>query len=236
MPETKYLACHCANITYCVHLEELLELIEPPRLMIVFVTVGSTRFDALVEAVISEAVLSTLRDLGYDRLILQRGNSIIKSEESDPESYSIQQQGVEIEIWKYKPSIQAEFEQADLIISHAGELPVPNETNCKLNIREGSGTILDVLRLGKPLIVVPNPTLLDNHQEELASALQAQGYLKATSIQWALLFVASGCSMTSTARNLASTIASFEPHNLVPFPPFDGSRFSKLVDEEMGFI
>ncbi|KAJ8598001.1 glycosyl transferase [Rhizopogon salebrosus TDB-379] len=170
--------------------------------MIVFVTVGSTRFDALVEAVISEAVLSTLRDLGYDRLILQRGNSIIKSEESDPESYYIQQQGVEIEIWKYKPSIQAEFEQADLIISHAG-----------------SGTILDVLRLGKPLIVVPNPTLLDNHQEELASALQAQGYLKATSIQ-----------------NLASTIASFEPHNLVPFPPFDGNRFSKLVDEEMGYI
>ncbi|KAG2756020.1 glycosyltransferase family 1 protein [Suillus brevipes Sb2] len=170
--------------------------------MLVFVTVGSTRFDALVEAAISEPVLSTLRDSGYGHLILQRGNSTIKSEEFNGESCTIQRHGVDIEIWRFKSSIQAECEQADLVISHAG-----------------SGTVLDVLRLGKPLIVVPNPTLLDNHQEELASALQILGHLKASSIQ-----------------NLASTIASFEPHDLVPFPPFDGTKFSKLVDEEMGFV
>ncbi|KAG2367468.1 glycosyltransferase family 1 protein [Suillus spraguei] len=170
--------------------------------MLVFVTVGSTRFDALVEAVISDPVLGTLRDSGYSRLILQRGNSDIKSEEFNKESCAIQRHGVDIKIWRFKPSIQDECDQADLVISHAG-----------------SGTILDVLRLGKPLIVVPNPTLLDNHQEELASALQILGHLKATSIQ-----------------DLVSTIASFEPRNLVPFPPFDGTRFSKLVDEEMGFV
>ncbi|KAG2054781.1 glycosyl transferase [Suillus hirtellus] len=171
--------------------------------MLVFVTVGSTRFDALVEASVSEPVLSTLRDSGHDRLIIQRGNSVIESlEEFNGESCTIQRHGVDIEIWRFKPFIQAECEQADLVISHAG-----------------SGTILDVLRLGKPLIVVPNSTLLDNHQEELASALQILGHLKATSIQ-----------------DLASTIASFEPRDLVPFPPFDGTKFSKLVDEEMGFI
>ncbi|KAG1891223.1 glycosyltransferase family 1 protein [Suillus subluteus] len=170
--------------------------------MLVFVTVGSTRFDALVEATISELVLSTLRDSGYNRLILQRGNSVIESEEFNKENCTIQRHGVDIEIWRFKPSIQAECGQADLVISHAG-----------------SGTILDVLRLGKPLIVVPNPTLLDNHQEELASALQILGHLKATSIQ-----------------DLPSTIASFEPRDLVPFPPFDGTKFSQLVDEEMGFI
>ncbi|KAG2349673.1 glycosyltransferase family 1 protein [Suillus weaverae] len=169
--------------------------------MLVFVTVGSTRFDALVQAAISEPVLSTLRNSGYGRLVLQRGNSVIESEEFDEES-TIQRHGVDIEIWRFKPSIQAECAQADLVISHAG-----------------SGTILDVLRLGKPLIVVPNPTLLDNHQEELASALQILGHLKATPIQ-----------------DLVSTIASFKPRDLVPFPPFDGTRFSKLVDEEMGFI
>ena len=46
----------------------------------------------------------------------------------------------------------------------------------------GSGTILDVLRLHKPLIVVPNPTLLDNHQEELADALAGLGHVKATAV------------------------------------------------------
>lgn len=36
--------------------------------------------------------------------------------------------------------------------------------------------------MGKPLIVVPNPSLLDNHQEDLASELDKLGYLKASSI------------------------------------------------------
>ncbi|KAI2821668.1 hypothetical protein CBS147343_1916 [Aspergillus niger] len=50
-----------------------------------------------------------------------------------------------------------------LIISHAG-----------------SGSILGALRLGVPLVVVPNPTLKDNHQEELARELQEQGYVVAS--------------------------------------------------------
>ena len=39
----------------------------------------------------------------------------------------------------------------------------------------GSGTILDVLLRGKPLIIVPNPTLLDNHQEDMAHAMGLLG-------------------------------------------------------------
>ncbi|KAI9823198.1 MAG: N-acetylglucosaminyldiphosphodolichol N-acetylglucosaminyltransferase catalytic subunit alg13 [Thelocarpon impressellum] len=41
----------------------------------------------------------------------------------------------------------------------------------------GSGSILDGLRLGVPLIVVPNPRLLNDHQVELAEELAAQGYV-----------------------------------------------------------
>jgi UDP-N-acetylglucosamine transferase subunit ALG13 len=51
----------------------------------------------------------------------------------------------------------------------------------------GSGTILDVLRMPKPMIVVPNPTLLDNHQEELASTLEEMGHLKAATVECVLL-------------------------------------------------
>lgn len=40
----------------------------------------------------------------------------------------------------------------------------------------GAGTILDGMRLGLSLIVVPNEALLDNHQGELAEELEAQGY------------------------------------------------------------
>lgn len=41
----------------------------------------------------------------------------------------------------------------------------------------GTGCILDALRIEVPLIVVPNPDLLDNHQLELAEALASQGYV-----------------------------------------------------------
>lgn len=107
-----------------------------------------------------------------------------------------------VKLWKFKPSLEEEYERADLVISHAG-----------------SGTILDVLRLGKPLIVVPNPTLLDNHQEELASALAELGHLQST-----------------TVADLPRAIQIFDPSALVPFPAFEGSRFARLLDEEMGFI
>ena len=40
----------------------------------------------------------------------------------------------------------------------------------------GAGTILDGMRLGLSLIVVPNENLLDNHQSELAEELADQGY------------------------------------------------------------
>jgi UDP-N-acetylglucosamine transferase subunit ALG13 len=33
------------------------------------------------------------------------------------------------------------------------------------------------MRLGLALVVVPNMTLLDNHQDELAKELEAQGYV-----------------------------------------------------------
>ncbi|KAJ7285715.1 glycosyltransferase family 1 protein [Mycena rebaudengoi] len=160
-----------------------------------FVTVGSFEFDALVQTVLSEPVLLALQSRGYTNLVVQCGNSVFEHV-AQPN-----QHGLEIELWKFKPSLDADVRRADLVVGHAG-----------------SGTILDVLRLGKPLIVVPNPTLLHNHQTELASALEDLEHLK-----------------TATLANLAETIADFDPSSVVKFPPFDGSRFRGLVDNEMGF-
>ena len=58
----------------------------------------------------------------------------------------------------------------------------------------GSGSILDALRIGVPLIVVPNPELLDNHQVELAKELSAQGYVIHGNLKYVLLFSYTQCS------------------------------------------
>ncbi|KAI5835687.1 glycosyltransferase family 1 protein [Schizophyllum commune Tattone D] len=172
--------------------------------MLAFVTVGSTKFDALVQAVCTDAVLDALHAKGYNHLVVQAGNSTFEHSSRLHEagiSVRTRSHGIEQEYYKFKPSLREDYERADLVISHAG-----------------SGTILDVLRIPKPLIIVPNPTLLDNHQQELADVLEQQGHLVA-----------------STPQTLASEIASFDAASLVPFPPFDGSRFARILDEEMGF-
>ncbi|KAG6831179.1 hypothetical protein H0H92_012319 [Tricholoma furcatifolium] len=179
------------------------------KLMLAFVTVGSTRFDSLVQAVVSSQVLSALRLRGYNQLVVQCGNSDFELALSISRGpFILEREGIKIELWKFKPTLQDEYEKADLVISHAG-----------------SGTILDVLRLGKPLIVVVNLTLLDNHQQELASALTDLGHLQHSSIS----------TDGDALSDLAQKITDFDSSSLIPFPPFDGSRFAKLLDEHMGF-
>ncbi|KAJ3735446.1 glycosyl transferase [Lentinula guzmanii] len=169
------------------------------------ITVGSTRFDELIQAVFSSSVLTSLSNKGYTTIVVQCGDSTFPYDyllAHGERAFKLEKEGVLIECWRFKPSLQTEYEQANLVISHAG-----------------SGTIIDVLRMDKALIVVPNPTLLDNHQEELASELEKLGHLR-----------------SSTTSSLAATIQEFNPSSLTKFPPFDGSKFRNLLDEEMGFI
>ncbi|KAJ6630621.1 glycosyltransferase family 1 protein [Mycena sp. CBHHK59/15] len=171
--------------------------------MLAFVTVGTFQFDLLVQTVLSEPVLLALRSRGYANLVVQCGNSSFEQANAiaGGETVTFQKHGVDIELWKFKLSLGEDYRRADLVIGHAG-----------------AGTILDVLRLEKPLIVVPNPTLLHNHQTELASALAKLHHLA-----------------TSALSDLAESIESFDSAAMAKFEPFNGGRFRELVDQEMGF-
>jgi len=51
----------------------------------------------------------------------------------------------------------------------------------------GAGSILTVLRMPgaepKPLLIVPNTSLMDNHQAELAVAMEQGGYLTTSTVE-----------------------------------------------------
>ncbi|KAG0057623.1 hypothetical protein BGZ83_006996 [Gryganskiella cystojenkinii] len=120
-----------------------------------FVTVGSTRFDKLVAATSSVPFLHLLHSLGYTHVSIQHGAG------PEPPAPSTTAASMPIlDSFDYKSNLRQSMDQADLIISHAG-----------------SGSILEALRLKKPLIVVANEDLMDNHQMELGSALQEKNYL-----------------------------------------------------------
>lgn len=80
--------------------------------MKVFVTVGSTLFEKLVEAVTSTEVLQELAGQGCTHLVIQYG----KGAAPQPVSAS----SIAISSYSLKPSIRENFQEADLVISHAG--------------------------------------------------------------------------------------------------------------------
>lgn len=97
----------------------------------VLVTVGSTRFDALVQAVLSEPVLAALRARGYSRLTVQCGNSEFDAngfEQQEEGLVQTTENGIDIVVWKFRPSLEEEYEKADLVISHAGMITVGSIT------------------------------------------------------------------------------------------------------------
>ncbi|XP_014468900.1 PREDICTED: UDP-N-acetylglucosamine transferase subunit ALG13 homolog [Dinoponera quadriceps] len=120
----------------------------------VFVTVGTTKFDDLVNTVLNRAVLEALSARDYRRLILQTGNSSIEPDCSARCGFH------SIESFKLSPSIGKYMRSADLVISHAG-----------------AGSVLEALENGKHLIVVINDLLMDNHQVELAEQLHKDEHL-----------------------------------------------------------
>lgn len=135
--------------------------------MSLFITVGSTGFDDLVSKVTSQSFLSSLTLLGINKVRVQYGTSepiFIKN----IQAYN----GPRIDItgYKYKASITEDIEQADIVISHAG-----------------SGTVLQALRLYKKLIVVVNMSLMDNHQYQLAQAMESRNYVACSDIKYVII-------------------------------------------------
>ncbi|XP_045616448.1 UDP-N-acetylglucosamine transferase subunit ALG13 [Procambarus clarkii] len=118
----------------------------------IFVTVGTTRFDALVRAVVEEDTLAILREKGYNKITFQIGQG-----EFVPPNGELQ--GITLTHFRLKPSIAQDFAKADLVISHAG-----------------AGSCLEALGAGKPLVAVVNDALMDNHQSELAEQLADIGF------------------------------------------------------------
>lgn len=96
--------------------------------MHVFVTVGSTRFDALVQKVLSEPVLDVLRAKGYRTLDVQCGNSDFDASQLSRSADDHWQRAGDLEtsVWRFKPTLKEDYERADLIISHAGNVCLPH--------------------------------------------------------------------------------------------------------------
>eukprot|EP00049_Salpingoeca_infusionum_P004695 m.82449 g.82449 ORF g.82449 m.82449 type:complete len:164 (+) comp12690_c0_seq3:35-526(+) len=107
----------------------------------VLVTVGTTRFDSLVQLMVTDKA--------------------------------------------QQPSIAQDIQDATLVVGHAG-----------------AGTIFECLKQGKELVVVVNEDLMANHQMELASKVESDGY-----------------ALACTCTNLLEVLQEVAKANLKALPP-----------------
>lgn len=157
----------------------------------VFVTVGTTQFDDLISTILSSQCLNQLKAFKCEHLVIQFGTGheidapLIESAE--------QHYGITVESFRLKNNILDDIENSNLVISHAG-----------------AGSCIEVLNAKKPLIVVINEKLMDNHQTELAAQLHSDGYL-----------------LYCTPNTLANTLQQFSGG--VCLRPYEPGNMSKLV-------
>ena len=99
------------------------------------------------------------------------------------------------------------------------------------------------MRLGIPLVVVPNPSLKDNHQKELANELQKQGYVIASNVKYDFIFCfVSHALLTGLARDVSKAVDQAEDlrSRLLTWPPARKARerptLEQVMSDELGFV
>ncbi|GAA5848897.1 hypothetical protein JCM3766R1_000670 [Sporobolomyces carnicolor] len=183
------------------------------------VTVGSTEFTALVSVALSPSFISQLAaSLNVTSLYAQIGTSKL------PHGSEIGARtlgGVEIEVVRFANDLEQRVAAADLVVSHAGAgsilsflrpVPAPSPT-CATTARE------------RRLIVVPNDSLMDSHQSDLADEMERKG--------WAIVCRdPEGLAKTvdELARSRSSGPSSVEHR----FPDLDKGKVQRIFDETLG--
>lgn len=161
----------------------------------VFVTVGTTSFDKLIQTVSDITTLQILRERQYTDIMMQIGRG-----QFEPVN-TAQDFDMKVDYFRYKDSLADDIHHADLVISHAG-----------------AGSCMEVLAANKPLLVVINEDLMDNHQLELAQQLYNDGHV-----------------LYSKCCDLLMTLQQMDLTSLRPFPPGQPRKFADFLDQCMGF-
>lgn len=154
----------------------------------ILVTTGATvTFKHLVSYIADLDFLLEAQKLGYSTIYLQYGNEIsnntnvsknflnevmqksqlieklglgIVNETNDKSVTHFSNGRLLLVVFAFSSHISDYISKVDIVVSHAG-----------------TGSILDSLRLKKPLLVVSNLELMDNHQEEVAAQFEKEGFL-----------------------------------------------------------
>ncbi|QDS67885.1 hypothetical protein FKW77_008062 [Venturia effusa] len=189
-----------------------------------FTTIGATAsFPSLIKAVLAPCFLRAASSHGYTKLVIQFGRggealfkeSCVKAQRDGPYGLTV--------------------EGFDLTDDMMGEMRVVKASNREGRERQegvvlchaGTGSVLDALRLGVPVIVVPNSALLDNHQEQFAEVMEKMEY----AVHGSLENLPAALTQAETMRKRSK---EWPPVNSGVHRQAKG--LAGVIDEELGFL
>ncbi|KAK3686273.1 N-acetylglucosaminyldiphosphodolichol N-acetylglucosaminyltransferase catalytic subunit alg13 [Vermiconidia calcicola] len=179
-----------------------------------FVTIGATAsFTGLIKAVLAPDFCKALETQDYTHLLVQYG-----------------QDGKQL----FEQCLQQSQQVGNLSSLQIGGFALdPSGLRQYMIQAKGQHTkppaaeVLDALRVSIPLIVVPNSTLLDNHQVELAEALEEQEYVVHGQLENLV-------GALKRAEQLRTRMKSWPPVNSGTHRQAKGLK--GVMDEEMGYL
>ncbi|KAK4239925.1 glycosyltransferase [Achaetomium macrosporum] len=179
-----------------------------------FVTVGATAgFTALLSEVSTPGFLRCLAEHGYTFLDVQCGPDFALFHERISNLSDEEKSGISVRYFAYTADMQ------EYILGCRGEENV-RPAGCVIS-HGGTGTVGEVLAVGAPLIVVANPTLMDNHQLELARSLEEQNQAIHGHIGTLAFAI-----QRMAVRISEGTLDALPPYSPPPFPVAAADRFT----------
>lgn len=131
----------------------------------VLATVGSTSFDGLIESLTSDRALEVLYSAGVRKLSLQYGRGKLVSDQTFTPQSAIGEKPLVVSAFAFTSSLSGHIADADIVATHCG-----------------AGCVFESLAALKHVIAVPNRSLMDDHQSELADELDACGALRVAEV------------------------------------------------------
>ncbi|KAI1007489.1 hypothetical protein K3495_g744 [Podosphaera aphanis] len=176
-------------------------------------TGATAEFPQLIEAALAPACLQALADHHFTHLTLQCGHALPTYQawvaRGAPAPPSLTVRAFDFN----RASLTADMQRCQAV---AGRV-----TQGLVICHAGAGTILECLRLQLLVIVVPNATLLDNHQVELAREVQRLGHATMADPAGLADAIRSACRSGDQTREI------------IPI----GARcnFAQIIDEVVGY-
>jgi beta-1,4-N-acetylglucosaminyltransferase len=121
----------------------------------ILITVGTTKFENLIKAIDTDNFYNMIIEHKFTKIIIQKGIG-----EYIPKNYEKYKDKINIQISTILNDFENIIKNSEIIISHGG-----------------AGIILECLKNKRKVIVCVNDTLMDNHQIELATTLDKEGYV-----------------------------------------------------------